>query len=277
MPIDDLAPDLITLARAKLAVNLPTWPAGDEALLAVAVSAAGNAARRWCRSPLLLEAVEEIHRTGGGDLAEGLRVGAAPARLVLRVATDPGVGLTLTSASGGWVRVGASTLEFQVGAGPVRSITLASHATLSGLAAAAVALEPTLGISVVEATANPADLARTGARLPLGATGLPLAVYRSPVFDWRFWPGPAELRFTGPVTLREAVRLVVLAGHMPLPPAVEEAVAQWSATLFWRMRGQATGLPGDASHPPEGSRLLLAPYRVYRVGESSLVSGRYPA
>lgn len=277
MPIDDLAPDLITLARAKLAVNLPTWSVADESLLAVAVAAAGNAARRWCRSPLLLEAVEEIHSAGGGDLAEGLRVGVAPARLVLRVATDPGVGLALSSASGGWVRVGASALEFQVGAGPARSVTLASHATLSGLAAAAVALEPGLGISVVEGATNPIDLARTGARLPLGTTGLPLAVYRSPIFDWRFWPGPAELRFTGPVTIREAVRLVVLAGHMPLPPAVEEAVAQWSATLFWRMRGQATGLPGDASQPPEGARLLLAPYRVHRVGENSLVPGRYPA
>ncbi|MFM8933622.1 MAG: hypothetical protein ACKOS8_17280, partial [Gemmataceae bacterium] len=135
MPIDDLAPDLITLARAKLAVNLPTWSVADESLLAVAVAGAGNAARRWCRSPLLLEAVEEIHRAGGGDLAEGLRVGVAPARLVLRVATDPGVGLALNSAPGGWVRVGASALEFQVGGGPARSVTLASHATLSGLAA----------------------------------------------------------------------------------------------------------------------------------------------
>lgn len=277
MPMDDLAPDLITLARAKLAVNLPTWSVTDESLLAVAVAAAGNAARRWCRSPLLLEAVEEIHRPGGGELAEGLRLGAAPARLVLRVATDPGVGLTLTSASGGWVRVGVSALEFQVGAGPVRGVMLTSHATLSGLAAAAVALEPGLGISVVEGAANPADLVRTGARLPLGTIGLPLAVYRLPVVDWRFWPGPAELRFTGPVTLREAVRVVVLVGHMPLPPAVEEAVAQWSATLFWRMRGQATGLPGDASQPPEGPRLLLAPYRVHWVGENSLVPGRYPA
>ena len=89
MPIDDLAPDLITLARAKLAVNLPTWSVAEESLLAVAVTAAGNAARRWCRSPLLLEAVEEIHRTGGGDLAEGLRVGAAPARLMLRTGPAP--------------------------------------------------------------------------------------------------------------------------------------------------------------------------------------------
>lgn len=277
MPMDDLAPDLITLARAKQAVNLPTWSAADESLLAVAVAAAGNAARRWCRSPLLLEPVEEIHRPGGADLASGLRVGTAPARVVLRVATDPGVGLTLGGVSGGWVRVGAYALEFQVGSGTARSVPLAAHATLSGLAAAAVALEPSLGVSVVEGAASPADLARTGARLPLGGTGLPLTVYRLPVVDWRFWPGPAELRFTGAVTLREAVRLVVLAGHMPLPPAVEEAVAQWSATLFWRMRGQATGLPGDASQPPEAPRLLLAPYRVHRVGESSLVPGRYPA
>lgn len=277
MPISDVAPDLITLARAKQAVNQVTWSAADEALLAVAVTAAGNGARRWCRSPLLLEALEEIHPDRDADPSDGVRVGSQPARLVLRVATDPVVGLTLTGAGGGWVRVGTATLELQVGAGPVRVVSLAGYATLSGLAVALAALEPALGISVVAGDAHPADLACTGARLPLGPVGLALQVYRQPLFDWRFWPGPGELRFAGPLAVRLALRVVVLAGHMPLPPAVEEAVAQWSAVLYWRMRGQSTGLAGDGNQPPESARVLLAPFRVYRLGEHSLQARRYPA
>ena len=276
MPLTDDSADLISLARAKQAVNQTAWTAPDEALLAVAISAASNSARRWCRSPLALEALEEIHPLFEADQSAGIRLRAAPARLVLRLSTDPSVGLVCTCATGGWLKVGTSQIECQVGVGPVRALTLASHATLAGLAAALVALEPALNISVVEAAAKPLDLACTGARLPLGVNPLVLEVYRQQQFAWRFWPTLGELRFTGPWVSQVALRAVVLVGHLPLPPAVEEAVAQWSSTLYWRMRGQTTGLPGDGAQPPEGVRALLAPWRVYPLGEAGTQPRSYP-
>ena len=259
--------DLISLARARQAISQATWSAADETLLAVAITSASGAARAWCHSPLALAAVEEIRQPQRGD---GLRCRSLPARAVLRVASDPGPGLALSAPAGGSVRLTPGVIEWGVGAGPVRTVVLASHATLAALAVALIALEPSLVVGVVAPAASPADLACTGARLPLSGSPLVLTVYRQAQSGWRLLPGLGALVWSCPWLITGEVRLVVLAGHEPLPVEVEEAVAQWAATLYWRMRGQTSGLVGDEAQPPAGARALLAPWRVFSIGEPDL-------
>lgn len=274
MPTEVDAPDLIPLDRAKQALNQGTWTAAEEALLAQAIRVASDCARRWCRSPLALGTFEEVH--GKAGLEGGIRVSILPARRLLRVATDPGAGLLVSSPSGGWVRVTTTTLEVVVGADPVVTLGLGDHATLAALAAALAVAVPTLTVSVAASEVSPADLVCTGARLELGAGPLELKVFRTPLGGWKFRSREGVAWCGGASGMRGGVRLVVVAGYLPLPAAVEEATAQWAAVIYRRMLGQSSGLPGDTSHPTESIRLLLAPYRCYPLGEPAGAARNYP-
>lgn len=275
MPGDDDAPDLIPLDRAKLALNQATWSPPEEALLAEAIRVASDCARRWCHSPLVLGAFEVLYWMLPAEARTGVRVGILPARRVSRVATDPATGLLLSCATAGWVSVSTTTARLSLGTGPVLEFSLGGHATLASLATAMTAAAPGLVVTVVEPDANPSDLTCTGARLAIGPEPLALEVYRNRVTDWQFEPRNAVLRFSQGEGW-DSLRVVVLAGYLPLPAAVEEAVAQWAAVFYRRMRGEASELPGDGSSPTDSIRLLLAPYRCYPLGAQQAAVENYP-
>jgi len=76
-------------------------------------------------------------------------------------------------------------------------------------------------------------------------------------------------------------RVQYTAGYSTVPEAVQEACAEWVATLFWLTKrdpalihqvptsGTASGwgsLASSLTQPPQHVRALLAPYRRHMVG-----------
>jgi len=257
---------LITLERAKRAFAPRAWTDSDNAELAQSVATASELARRFCGAPLGPWETAEIHDVAG---ARETAVRHRPARALLSAAAEPAPALAIGRDRAGTVRLSTTALVLADEAGG-RALPLAQFPTAMALASAVNAGSDGYTAALAPGAASapsdrlhleggdlllgiPARAVRPGRPVPVVAYGAVLAGAR---LDSRSQRVDLGRRVAGPV------RLVVEAGHDPLPEPVAEAVAQMAAALWWTARGNpaaAEPLP----HP--AGRALLAPFRQYRI------------
>jgi len=289
-------PDLITNARAK--ANVPNATSADDATINTLITAAGKAIQRYCRRDFVAMVYDELYN-GNGDRRLLLR--QYPIVSVQSVRCRPVTVLTITNSNTALnqqarVTVTAAGLTlFRTASGVAStdtSVTFATHATLTTLAAAVTALGNGWSAQVVgdygswpsaDLRAPQGALAACGQFAELKLHTYELAGYQ--IDERRGWLLRA-IPYTDPELMRPEdlawpvgvanFRVQYTAGHATVPEDVQEACAELVATWF-AQRGRDLSLQrentaGTYSYVadtgdglPGRVRALLQPYRNHRV------------
>lgn len=304
-------PDLIDLDRARQ--NLPSATNTDEPTISTLISAASRAVMRYCRRNFVQTDYDELYN-GTGDRRLILRryplLKVASVRYrpvtVLKVqnnlASTPiarvrvtSTGLTLTRVTSGSI-VTDSSVTF-AGNATVLSLQNAVNALGSGWQAAGAGYDawpsadlycpngPTAAAADAPLPAGQGDLTAAGQFAELKMHTYELAGFQvDAAHGWLLRAIPySDPELLHPEDLVWPVgignfRIQYTAGYATVPEDVQEACAEWVATLFkdlgrnqnvqsedtagvYRVQSVAESL----SRPPYGIRTLLAPYRNHRV------------
>lgn len=270
--------DLITRARSKYNLNNLSTTSDEDTTLDALIAACSKAIRRFCRREFDSQQFDELY-TGNGDR---LQLREFPLISVARVAYEPSAVLRITNTSASNQRATVAVTStgltlVRVASGVVStdtSITFAGNVTLSALATAVNALGNGWSASVTDSSFN--NRASADLRVIQGAWNAKdvnaelkihlseLSVYE--VDDRRGW----LLRPGGWGGGENYWRIIYTAGFTTVPDDVQEACAEWVATLFWQTK-RDPGLSHESvpavvnrtpfGRMPEGVRLLLQPYR----------------
>jgi len=261
--------DLLTLARAKQAINQATFTSGEDAQLASLIDAVSAAVIRHCRRDFVSATFDHLVR-GSGD--GRLPLDQYPILSVSRVATNPAVVLNVkntdtathqratvavTATGLTLVRVASATTT------TTTSVTWASNATLAAVATAVNALGNGWSAAAVAGHTLRASADLFAPQGALNALGVWAGVrhHADELTDFAIdaergwltrcdWPAEREYRVT------------YTAGYATVPEDVQEACAQWVAGLFWETKDNPAAYP---LLPTPAVARLLDPYRVLRV------------
>jgi hypothetical protein len=281
--------DLITLARAKYNIYRATTSAEDTTLTEL-IKTCSSAIEKYCRRQFDSQEFDELYPGNGSDT---LTLRHFPIVKVTRVAFDPTTVLTVKNTSTSThqratARVTATGLELiRVSSGTVTtdtSITWAGNATLSAVASAVTALgNGWLGqVKGSYGSWRSADLRDFQGHLHALNVEAPLKIHTQELSDYeiddkRGWllrgnqpafPGDDGGWCGG----RNSWRVIYTAGWSTVPEDVQEACAEWVATLFWQTKrdpGSIMRRTADLTEQqgrieaqiPAYVRLLLRPYR----------------
>lgn len=278
--------DLITLDRARQ--NLPSSVNADEPQIATLITAVSQAVQRWCRRDFTATSYDELYH-GNGERLLVLR--QYPVISVESVRSDPTAVMTIsnTSTSNQQARVAVTSTGLTLkrvasGVATTNTLTFAANVTLNALKAAVDALGNGWSATVIGSYGlwPSADLlAIQGAVNAAGFQAeLKMHVAELSAFEvdsrrgW-IWRGndTDDDETTWPCGVNN-FRVQYTAGYATVPEDVQEATAEWVATLFKDLgRNQnlatestvgvfsASALSGADSKPPRSIRALLAAYR----------------
>ena len=272
-------PDLITRARAKYNLNNATTTSDEDTTLDALIAACSKAIRRFCRREFDSQQFDEVY-AGVGDRRLQLR--QFPILSVARVACEPSAVLRITNNSATYQRATVAVTStgltlIRVASGVIStdtSITFAGNVTLSAVATAVNALGNGWSASVADSSFNnraSADLRSIQGAWNAKDVHAELKIHLSELSDYevddkRGW----LLRSAGWQGAENAWRIIYTAGFTAVPEDVQEACAEWVATLFWQTKRDPglvqEAVPGVVSRTPtrampEMVRLLLQPYR----------------
>jgi hypothetical protein len=304
--------DLIDLERCKRNIQSVTDNTQD-ALLGVLISAVSDAVRKYCRRDFHLRSYDELYN-GNGDRRLLLRqypiasVDSVRYRpvTVLKIqnsdqATNQQARVTVTATGLTLVRVASGVKTTDT------SITWSANSTLTAVASAVNALgngwqAQVVGDSPDYALWPSVDLYwppsfgdGTTAQGALTARGtfaeLKMHTFELQGYQWdaRGWLLRA-IPYTDPELLHPEdliwpiginnFRVQYTAGYATIPEAVQEAVAEWVAMMYFQTlrdpslgsqvsggvgQGWATGERGTILLPPDSVAILLAPYRRFSI------------
>ena len=279
--------DLITSARAQQNINQATFTSAETSTIATLVTAVSKAVKRYCRREFDAQTFDEIY-SGNGDYR--LILAQYPIIGVARVAGWPRAVLTLNNSSGNnqraTVAVTATGLSLTTVASGVSStntsVTWASFPTLQAVQNAVNALGNGWVATVRDSTFAgwaSSDLRNIQGALNAKNFDAPLRLHADEVADYevdanRGWllrghRGFTELNIPG--WEREAwgwlrgidnYRVIYTAGYTTVPEEVQEACAQWVATLFWQTKENPAVYPDS---PTISVAFLLDHYRRHTV------------
>jgi hypothetical protein len=276
--------DLITTARAKYNLNNLTTTSSEDTTLAALVTACSKAIKKFCRREFDSQTFDELYH---GQGQEKLLLRQFPLLGVSRVAYDPVSVLRVQNSSASnqraTVAVTSSGLTLvRVASGTVTtdtSITWAGNATLGAVATAITALGNGWSAAVVDARYSShasADLRALQGALNAKDVEANLVLHASELssYDFDFGLGallrPDETWTGGP----NYWRIIYSAGYATVPEDVQEACAQWVASLFWKTKrdpGLASeSVPSSVARVPMNNlppevRSLLEPYHDRRI------------
>jgi hypothetical protein len=296
--------DLIDLERAKMQIQSITDTTQDK-LLAVLITNVSDSIRKYCRRDFVLRNYDELYN-GNGERRLLLRqyplvsvdsVRYRPvtvAKVTNTLAANVQARVQVTSTGLTLIRVNAGVKSVDT------SVTFASNQSLTALVAAVNALGNGWSAQVVGDATNyggwpsadlywpPAFGTGTIGQGALSCVGgsyaeLKMHTYELQGFQWdaRGWLLRA-IPYTDPELLHPEdlvfpvginnFRIQYVAGYSPVPEAVQEACAEWVASIYYAtqrdpsLRSQAT--PGALSQAwgntgsmPDSVTFLLAPYR----------------
>lgn len=285
--------DLITLDRARQ--NLPSSVNADEPQIATLISAVSQAVQRWCRRDFTATAYDELYH-GNGERLLILRQYPVISIESIRHDLAAVMAVTNTSTSNQQARVAVTSTGLVLkriasGVAATNTLTFAANPSLNALKSAVDALGNGWSATVLEnygAWSSADLLALQGAANTAGFRAeLTMHVAELSGFEvdarrgW-VWHGHASSTpFDGaPVWTRGVnnFRVQYTAGFTLVPDDVQEATAEWVATLFKDLgRNQnlaaessvgvfsASALAGQENKPPRSIRTLLAGYRKHLV------------
>lgn len=281
--------DLITLARAKYNIHRSTTAAEDTTLTEL-IKVCSSAIEKYCRRQFESQEFDELYP---GNPSRTLALRHFPLVKVSRVAHDPTTVLTIKNTATSTnqratARVTSTGLELtRVASGTVStdtSVTWASNATLSAVASAVTALGSGWVGQVKGSYGDwrSADLRDFQGHLHALNVEAPLKIHvqelsEYDIDDRRGWltrghtplvPGD-DLGWCGGLNYW---RVIYTAGWSTVPEDVQEACAEWVATLFWQTKrdpGSIMRRTADVTeqqgkmeaHIPAYVRVLLRPYR----------------
>jgi hypothetical protein len=282
--------DLITTARARYNLGNLSTTSDEDTTLAALVTACSRAVRRHCKREFDSQQFDELYH--GTDHTR-LPLRQFPILSVARVAYDPVAVLRISNTSATNQRATAAVTAtgltlVRVASGVTTtdtSVTFAGNVTLSAVAAVVNALGNGWSATVTDSAHNnraSADLRAIQGALNVRGVTAELTLHtqemsayevdaargwltRTPAAvlpdDWRrtlWWRGGLNYW-----------RVIYTAGYATVPEDVQEACAQWVATLFWQTKRDPglvqEAIPGSVSRTPfqtmpPGVRLLLQPY-----------------
>lgn len=281
--------DLITLARAKYNIYRATTAAEDTTLSEL-IKVCSSAIEKYCRRQFDSQDFDELYP---GNSSDTLHLRHFPVSKVTRVAFDPTTVLTVKNTATSTnqratARVTSTGLELiRVASGTVTtdtSVTWAGNATLSAVASAVTVLGNGWQGQVKGSNGSwrSADLRDFQGHLNALNVEAPLKIHTQELSEYdlddrRGWlvrgnspafPGDSLSWFGG----RNYWRVLYTAGWSTVPEDVQEACAEWVATLFWQTKrdpGSIMRRTADVTeqqgrpeaHIPAYVRLLLRPYR----------------
>jgi hypothetical protein len=305
------AKDLITLARAKQAI-LSITDSTYDTLLGTLITACSDAVEKYCRRDFYSRSYDELY-SGIGDRRLILReypiqsiasVRYRPVTVLKVQNTDTATNQRATVAV---TSTGLTLVSVASGVTTTVSKTFAGNVTLTAMAAAINALGSGWSAQVVGDSNDygkwpSADLyvapsygdgvQSQGALTCRGTFAeLKLHTYELQGYQWdaRGWLLRA-IPYTDPELLHPEdliwpvginnFRVQYTAGYTTIPEAVQEACAEWVASLFWSAqrdpavalldvpnayRVSYAGAGAEGSRPPPVVARLLAPYRRHTV------------
>jgi hypothetical protein len=301
------AKDLITLSRAYQNLQGVT---NQDSLLGTLITAASDAIEKWCKRDFLSTSYDELYSGHGG---RRLFLRNYPIISVDSVRYRPVTVLKITNNVAANVQARVQVLStglklISVNAGVKTTVTagltFAGNVTLTALAAAVNAAGSGWSAQVVGDATNygswpsadlywpPALPTFSGGTVGQGAlqcvagafAELKMHTYELAGFQWdsRGWLLRA-IPYTDPELLHPEdlvwppginnLRVQYTAGYSTVPEAVQEACAEWVATLYYlctrdpllahqlTAAGAATGWGALPAQPPDSVRALLQPYR----------------
>lgn len=276
--------NLITRARAIYNLNNRATSSDENTTLDALIAAVSKAIENHCWRTFAVTSYDELYP---GSQRRELILRHHPLVAVDRVAHDPAAVLRVTNNSSSvqraTVKVTATGLELirvASGVSTTSTILFADQVTLSALATAVTALGNGWSATVVDATFNllaSADLRALQGAFHAKEVSAELKLHTS---ELSCFGVEAE---TGCLTRSDGAcwygglhywRVIYRAGYSAVPDDVQEACAQWVATLFWQTKrdpGLASeAIPGAVSRAavremPTSVKLLLGPYRNWRV------------
>jgi hypothetical protein len=302
------AKDLINLARAYQ--NLPG--VSNDTLIGTLITAASDASAKYCRRDFYARAYDELY-SGTGNRRLLLR--AYPIQSVQSVRYRPVTVLKVTNTVAGNVQArvsvtstGLSLVRVNAGVSTTNALTFAGNVTLSALAAAITGLGNGWSAQVVGDSTNygswpAADLyvppsfgdgtSSQGALQCVAGSFAELKMHTFELAGYQFDPRGWLLRaipYTDPELLHPEdlvfpaginnFRVQYTAGYTTIPEAVQEACAEWVASLYYQtLRDPALQVSAQATSggsattqtivpaglPSLSVQNLLAPYRRYAV------------
>lgn len=285
--------DLITLDRARQ--NLPSSVNADEAQIATLITAVSQAVQRWCRRDFTATAYDELYHGNGERL---LILRQYPVISIESVRCDPAAVMTVTntSTSNQQARVSVTSTGLTLkrvasGVASTNALTFAANPTLTNLKGAVDAVGngwsavvlgsygswPSADLLALQGATNAVGFRAELAMHVTELSGFEIDARRGWVWQGRATSTPVEdgLTFTRGVN---NFRVQYTAGYATVPDDVQEAAAEWVATLFKDLgRNQhlasessvgvfsASALAGSDSKPPRCIRALLATYRTQSI------------
>ncbi len=264
--------DLITSTRAKVNINQTSFTTAEDSAIDTLVTSVSGAVKRYCRREFDNQAFDELY---GGTGDEILVLNQYPLVSVTRVAGSPLPVLTIrnTSASNqrATVAVTSTGLSLTRVASGVSStdtsITWSSYPTLQAVKTAVDAMGNGWSADIPESTYQlwaSADLHAPQGSLQARDVDAPLLLHGEEIADYtvdaaRGWLiRPGSCWSPG----HDNYRILYNAGYATIPEEVQEACAQWVASLFWQTKDN----PALSPDQPSASILfLLDPYRRYCV------------
>jgi hypothetical protein len=272
--------DLITRARAIKNLDDRETTADEDDTLDNLVSAVSQAVENYCGREFDAQQFDELYR---GQRKARLLLDHYPIISVERVAYGPNTVLSITNTSAAnqraTVKVTATGLTLtRVASGVVStdtSVTWAGNVTLAAVATAVNALGNGWSATVADtAYSNRASADLRAIQGALNAKDMPaeLQMHLFEVGDFQVLAEEGALVRCSWHGGAGYWRIIYTAGYASVPEDVQEACAQWVATLFWQTKrdpGLASEtIPGAIArapldHMPASVRTLLLPYRSY--------------
>ncbi len=276
--------NLITRARAIYNLNNRATSSDENNTLDALIAAVSKAIENHCWRTFAVTSFDELYP---GSQRRELILRNHPLVAVDRVAHDPAAVLRVTNTSATVQRAtvkvnstGVELIRVASGVATTSTILFADQVTLSALATAVTALGNGWSAAVVESAFNllaSADLRALQGAFHAKDVTAELKLHTSELSSYLV---DAD---TGCLTCADGGcwhgglhhwRVLYRAGYATVPDDVQEACAQWVATLFWQTKrdpGLASEvIPGTVTRTalrdmPTSVKLLLGPYRNWRV------------
>jgi hypothetical protein len=275
--------DLITSDRAKYGINQASFTSAENTTIAALVTAVSKAVKRYCKREFDSQTFDELYQGSGSDK---LILKQYPIVSVARVACDPipVIRVRNTSSSNQRATVsvtstGVSLTRVSGGSSSTSTVDFATYTTLTGV----VTQINTLGNGWEAALLDSkAQRASSDLRAPQGAfwaadsTWCELKIHTTELSSYRVDADRGWLYFPED-TLRNQLdgygygaawdcsqeyRVVYTAGYSTVPEDVQEACAQWVASLFWQTKDNPAVYP---DLPPSPVLFILNHYKRHRV------------
>lgn len=253
--------DLITLDRARQ--NLPSSVNADEPQIATLITAVSQAVQRWCRRDFTATAYDELYHGNGERL---LLLRQYPLISIESIRHDPTAVMTVTntSTSNQQARVSVTSTGLVLkrvtsGVATTNTLTFAVNPTLSTLKSAVEALGngwsatilgdygswPTADLLALQGAVNAAGFSAELTMHVAELSGFEVDARRGWVWHGHASSSPFD---DAPVWARGVnnFRVQYTAGFSLVPDDVQEATAEWVATLFKDL-GRNQNLPPRAA------------------------------